>query len=160
MVVVPVLLLASVALSFLTAEEVSAFAANRIHSFPSLVAFTPSKITKRSMSASDNDLELPPGEMLDSLLDVAIRASKLAGEIILGNAGGADVLKSKANSRDLLTLVDPLCEKVRAASIPFIFQFVACCVLYHLCILRTPELRLFSKLSLPRFQPTISLVGT
>mmetsp|Transcript_57004 Transcript_57004/g.121035 ORF Transcript_57004/g.121035 Transcript_57004/m.121035 type:complete len:339 (+) Transcript_57004:130-1146(+) len=64
--------------------------------------------TKRSMS---NEIELPPGETLDSLLDVAVRASKHAGEIILGNAGGADVLKSKANSRDLLTLIDPLCEK-------------------------------------------------
>ena len=58
-----------------------------------------------------NDVELPSDEILDSLLDVAIRSSKLAGEIILGNAGGADVLKSKANSRDLLTLIDPLCEK-------------------------------------------------
>jgi myo-inositol-1(or 4)-monophosphatase len=44
---------------------------------------------------------------------VAIEASKKAGDIILGNAGGAEVTKSKANSRDLLTLIDPLCEKVR-----------------------------------------------
>ena len=45
-------------------------------------------------------------------VSAAVTASKQAGEIILGNAGGADVLKSKANSRDLLTLIDPLCEKV------------------------------------------------
>ncbi|EED91787.1 inositol 1-monophosphatase-like protein, partial [Thalassiosira pseudonana CCMP1335] len=45
------------------------------------------------------------------LLSTAIAASQKAGEIILGNAGGAEVLKSKANSRDLLTLIDPLCEK-------------------------------------------------
>ena len=69
--------------------------------------------TYTSMSSSLSDeLTLPNDETLTSLLDVAVRASKLAGEIILGNAGGADVLKSKANSRDLLTMIDPLCEKV------------------------------------------------
>jgi len=63
------------------------------------------------MSSSSEMPPVPDDETLTSLLDVAVRASKLAGEIILGNAGGADVLKSKANSRDLLTLIDPLCEK-------------------------------------------------
>lgn len=48
---------------------------------------------------------------LDEVLEVAIDASKKAGAIILGNAGGAEVTKCKANSRDLLTLIDPLCEK-------------------------------------------------
>jgi myo-inositol-1(or 4)-monophosphatase len=48
---------------------------------------------------------------LDEVLQVAIDASKKAGDIILGNAGGAEVMKSKANSRDLLTMIDPLCEK-------------------------------------------------
>ena len=61
----------------------------------------------------DITIELPPSETLDKLLTVAIDASRQAGDIILGNSGGADVLKSKANSRDLLTLIDPLCEKVR-----------------------------------------------
>jgi hypothetical protein len=51
--------------------------------------------------------------LLDQILQVAIDASKKAGEIILGNAGGAEVTERKANSRDLLTLIDPLCEKVR-----------------------------------------------
>ena len=75
---------------------------------------TPVVSSRSSMSSSaNNESELPDDATLTSLLDVAIRASKQAGEIILGNAGGADVLKSKANSRDLLTLVDPLCEKVR-----------------------------------------------
>jgi myo-inositol-1(or 4)-monophosphatase len=50
--------------------------------------------------------------LLDQILQVAIDASKKAGEIILGNAGGAEVTERKANSRDLLTLIDPLCEKV------------------------------------------------
>ena len=65
------------------------------------------------MSSNKEEIELPPSETLDELLTVAINASKQAGDIILGNSGGADVLKSKANSRDLLTLIDPLCEKVR-----------------------------------------------
>lgn len=56
---------------------------------------------------------VPDQAKLQQVLDVAIDASKKAGEIILGNAGGAEVTKSKANSRDLLTLIDPLCEKVR-----------------------------------------------
>ena len=61
---------------------------------------------------SNNNIDLPSSVMLDLLLSTAIAASQKAGEIILGNAGGAEVLKSKANSRDLLTLIDPLCEKV------------------------------------------------
>jgi len=52
--------------------------------------------------------------LLDQVLEVAVAASKKAGEIILGNAGGSEVTERKANSRDLLTLIDPLCEKVRA----------------------------------------------
>ncbi|CAJ1952416.1 unnamed protein product [Cylindrotheca closterium] len=54
--------------------------------------------------------EIDP-KTLDDVLQVAIDASKKAGGIILGNAGGAEVMKSKANSRDLLTMIDPLCEK-------------------------------------------------
>ena len=53
-------------------------------------------------------------DFLDRVLQVAIEASKKAGDIIVGNAGGAEVTERKANSRDLLTLIDPLCEKVRA----------------------------------------------
>lgn len=63
-------------------------------------------------SASDNNtnggLSL---EELERLLQVAVEASKKAGDIIVGNAGGVKVEKTKANSRDLLTLIDPLCEK-------------------------------------------------
>ena len=50
-------------------------------------------------------------ELLDRILQTAIVASKKAGDIILGNAGGAEVASRKANSRDLLTLIDPMCEK-------------------------------------------------
>lgn len=56
--------------------------------------------------------EVQTDEALDLILSVAVEASKKAGEIILGNAGGAEVAELKANSRDLLTLIDPLCEKV------------------------------------------------
>ena len=60
---------------------------------------------------------VPSNELLEEILDVAIKASRNAGEIILGNAGGAEVKNRKANSRDLLTLIDPLCEKAIKESI-------------------------------------------
>ena len=69
----------------------------------------PNVASKRSMSDSK---KLPSDEMLDALLEVATNASKLAGDIILKHAQGAEVSERKANSRDLLTLIDPLCEKV------------------------------------------------
>ncbi len=67
-----------------------------------------------SLSTNDDNerLDFPPAEILDALLEVAIDASKRAGDIILGNACGAEVSERKANNRDLLTLIDPLCEKV------------------------------------------------
>lgn len=46
------------------------------------------------------------------LVDVAIVASKAAGDIIVNYKGGAEVTKTKANSKDLLTMVDPMCEKI------------------------------------------------
>ena len=89
-----------------------------VDSFVAPKSYNNCKLKSRSsstaiMTSSSHNIELPSQEILDSLLSVAITASKQAGDIILGNAGGADVLKSKANSRDLLTLIDPLCEKVR-----------------------------------------------
>ena len=64
------------------------------------------RVTMSSTSATTLD-----DALLDQVLDVAVEASKKAGEIIIGNAGGAEVTDRKANSRDLLTLIDPLCEK-------------------------------------------------
>jgi hypothetical protein len=61
-------------------------------------------------SASSSDL--PSKADLDAILEVAIDASKKAGEIIIGNSGPTEVTKTKANSKDLLTLIDPLCEKI------------------------------------------------
>mmetsp|Transcript_42132 Transcript_42132/g.127827 ORF Transcript_42132/g.127827 Transcript_42132/m.127827 type:complete len:151 (-) Transcript_42132:717-1169(-) len=57
-------------------------------------------------------VDLPPDEDLSEILQVAIHASKAAGDIIVGNAGGAEVAERKANTRDLLTLIDPMCEKI------------------------------------------------
>ncbi len=51
--------------------------------------------------------------LLDEILQVAVDASKKAGAIILGHASGAAVTERKANPRDLLTLMDPICEQVR-----------------------------------------------
>ncbi len=101
------LLLFLIALSLAAVSVVDSFTTptSHNHKFKSSAMMT-------SSSTIINDIELPSQETLDSLLSVAITASKQAGEIILGNAGGAEVLKSKANSRDLLTLIDPLCEKV------------------------------------------------
>ena len=55
--------------------------------------------------------DVPSKADLDAILEVAIDASKKAGEIIIGNSGPTEVTKTKANSKDLLTLIDPLCEK-------------------------------------------------
>jgi Inositol monophosphatase family len=52
--------------------------------------------------------------MLDAILDVAILASRRAAAIIAEHSaqGTVDVLKTKSNNRrDLLTLIDPLCER-------------------------------------------------
>ena len=63
-----------------------------------------------SMNIVTNN-DFPLQQILDKIQDVAVDAAKKAGAIILGNAGGAEVTERKANSRDLLTLIDPLCEK-------------------------------------------------
>jgi len=64
-----------------------------------------------SSTSGEMNTDIPNKETLEKLLAVAIDASHKAGEIILGNASGAEVTNRKANSRDLLTLIDPLCEK-------------------------------------------------
>lgn len=46
------------------------------------------------------------------LMDVAIDASRKAGDIISQYSYGVQVQRSKANARDLVTLIDPICEKV------------------------------------------------
>jgi len=63
------------------------------------------------MSSASKPTNLPSLDELNEILTVGISASKKAGDIILGNASGAQVSERKANSRDLLTLIDPLCER-------------------------------------------------
>mmetsp|Transcript_26691 Transcript_26691/g.49543 ORF Transcript_26691/g.49543 Transcript_26691/m.49543 type:complete len:341 (-) Transcript_26691:468-1490(-) len=73
----------------------------------------PASIFRRQsigQAMSHAPVDMPSKEELDAVLGVAVQASKTAGDIIIGNAG-AEVTQRKANSRDLLTLIDPLCEK-------------------------------------------------
>ena len=73
---------------------------------------SPSLLSASAVSETDNaGLDSVNPELLAEVLGVATDAAKKAGDIILGNAGGAEVTERKANSRDLLTLIDPLCEK-------------------------------------------------
>lgn len=105
-------LLAFLALFLIPTARALAFTTptrNRAAVQPSIRRTTATVMSSTSVDGAD----LPPDETLDLLLEVAVHASKLAGDIILGNAGGAEVTKVKASSRDLLTLIDPLCEKVR-----------------------------------------------
>jgi Inositol monophosphatase family len=67
--------------------------------------------SESTAGSTSNTMTLPSTEVLEQVLSVAKDAGKKAGDIILGNAGGAEVVNRKANSRDLLTLIDPLCEK-------------------------------------------------
>jgi len=64
----------------------------------------------KSESKPTDGLDLSKAE-LQAILEVATDAAKKAGNIILSNSAGADVTKTKANPRDLLTMIDPLCEE-------------------------------------------------
>jgi hypothetical protein len=69
--------------------------------------------TTSSQEGSDSPSSLSSNDdELDKILQVAIAASRKAGEIILQHANGADVVEKKSTSRDLLTLIDPICETV------------------------------------------------
>jgi hypothetical protein len=73
-----------------------------------------SSSSSSSVASSSVDVDIDNDEFLNEILDVAINAAILAGDIILENTrtGKTDVTKTKDSSRDLLTLIDPLCEKV------------------------------------------------
>jgi hypothetical protein len=55
---------------------------------------------------------LPPVEALNSLLDIAITAAIEAGQIVVSNMSSAGVSDWKGNPRDLLTEIDPKCQRV------------------------------------------------
>lgn len=73
--------------------------------------------TKTTSTDNDEDDEL------SSILDVAIHAAKLAGSIIVTNIQDKtnSVTKTKDSSRDLLTLIDPLCERTIRDTIREVF---------------------------------------
>jgi len=121
------LLLVPFILSFELEIYASAFVANRLPIAPrrnigrgtpffhQLNRYSPPKrvVSQSSASANDGDVaEVPGSEELDRLLEVAVVASKSAGKLITEFSQGAAVTKLKANPRDLLTEVDPLCEKI------------------------------------------------
>ena len=54
--------------------------------------------------------DVPDGADLTALLAVAERAARQAGQLIRDHAGGAAISDTKANSKDLLTRIDSLCE--------------------------------------------------
>jgi hypothetical protein len=60
----------------------------------------------------------------DQILDIAIKASKRAGEIIRTYSAGVEVQERKSNTRDLLTKFDVLCEKVRGEYFVCVFIIV------------------------------------
>jgi myo-inositol-1(or 4)-monophosphatase len=64
-----------------------------------------------SAASDTHTWRAPSKDVLNHVLAVAKEAATRAGEIIVGNGGGAEVTERKANSRDLLTLVDPMCER-------------------------------------------------
>lgn len=68
-------------------------------------------------STAAADLDVLDSDLVDDILAVAVSAAKKAGRIILENSQGADVAQLKANSRDLLTQIDPMCEQVCASSV-------------------------------------------
>eukprot|EP00934_Nitzschia_sp_Nitz4_P000794 Nitzschia sp. Nitz4//scaffold31_size150131//43543//44638//NITZ4_002817-RA/size150131-processed-gene-0.128-mRNA-1//-1//CDS//3329547626//794//frame0 len=80
---------------------------------------TSAPITSHRLFSSGSDVtsttshhDLPPLTELQQALEVATQASRRAGEIILEHTNGSPVVETKSTSRDLLTTVDPLCEKV------------------------------------------------
>ena len=95
------------------------------HKIQSRSTSHPRPFRLRIYGASDNELQ--------QILQVAMDASQKAGEIILQYANGADVVETKSNSRDLLTLVDPLCEKV-CVTMPVVVHQLPC-----LCFFMVPN---------------------
>ena len=69
-----------------------------------------SRYAKKMVTETEQH-DLPSLDILENVLSVAIKASRAAGALICEHASGALISERKANSRDLLTVIDPLCEK-------------------------------------------------
>eukprot|EP00929_Paragymnodinium_shiwhaense_P073909 TRINITY_DN37780_c0_g1_i1.p1 TRINITY_DN37780_c0_g1~~TRINITY_DN37780_c0_g1_i1.p1 ORF type:complete len:344 (+),score=64.91 TRINITY_DN37780_c0_g1_i1:28-1032(+) len=72
---------------------------------------TPRRQQQSRLAQSATAAAAPTSAELEAIREVAERAAKRAGELILQYRGGAEVTQRKANARDLLTEVDPLCEE-------------------------------------------------
>ena len=71
-------------------------------------------VTKRRLASST--VAVAPKEEQEQVLECAVRAAREAGKLIL-EGRGADVRKTKANPRDLLTEVDGACQKIIEACV-------------------------------------------
>ena len=80
--------------------------------YPSLL--TKPAVAKRRLASST--VAVAPKEEQEEVLECAVRAAQEAGKLILGGRG-ADVRKTKANPRDLLTEVDGACQKIIEACV-------------------------------------------
>ena len=104
-------LLAVAALTLLRTSPPSAFGFSSLRSLGTRRSAVESRHCPNVLFMKADSADVPSKADLDAILEVAIDASKKAGEIIIGNSGPTEVTKTKANSKDLLTLIDPLCEK-------------------------------------------------
>ena len=66
--------------------------------------------TAKVIMMTDHRSNSAESSLTNEILRVAEEASRAAGVIILSNMG-SEISSTKANSRDLLTVVDPLCEE-------------------------------------------------
>lgn len=76
--------------------------------------FVRQQVTSYTTSLKDSvgtNEGLPDESTLNEVLKVAIEASKAACAIIKENADGTSEVEKKSTGRDLLTVVDPMCEK-------------------------------------------------
>jgi myo-inositol-1(or 4)-monophosphatase len=90
-------------------SSIPAFSSRNLQSFKPVAS---SSLFNNNIQKYIQSNHLFEEEELDKFLSVAIDASKKAGNIILDYKNGVEVSDIKANNRDLLTLVDPLCESV------------------------------------------------
>jgi myo-inositol-1(or 4)-monophosphatase len=76
-------------------------------------SYRPTGTVGAGRSGADDSTQNPPPDdaLLEEILQVAQAASQEASGIIANNARGAAVVQTKSTSRDLLTLIDPLCER-------------------------------------------------
>ena len=92
-----------------------------VHVSQSFVHYSPRQLPRRFKSVpnavTQNNMPYPTKDELEKVLNVAMEAAEKAGDIIRNNAEGSEVIEKKASSRDLLTRIDPQCERVGSFNI-------------------------------------------